>query len=197
MAIVAGGVFYAPLPLIAQKGGGETPLIPVADIPNDSGGATAPSEVPLEVNPEEAPELVPPQQVNNGGGTSAPAPAATQATPPPAPAPSTPEPSPTPVAAQAPEEPDTPVEEPPDETPTETPTTPEPDEDEPDPEEFEEEFDEGPAPGEPESPAVTVPEVSAGPQLPRTGPELPAIVLSGLSLTAAGMALRALARERA
>ena len=203
-AILVGGVFYAPLPLIAQKGGEQAPLIPMADIPNDSGGATAPSEVPLQIDPNEAPELVPPQEVNTGGGTSAPAPGATGATPAPAPAPApvatatpalSPEAAPEPVVAQA-EDPDTPVDDNPDETPTDTPTTPEQDEDGTDPEEFEEEFDDGPEAGEPESPAVTVPEATAGPQLPRTGAEIPPIVLSGLSLMAAGMSLRALTRKR-
>ena len=55
-AILVSGVLYAPLPLIAQKGGGQAPLIPVADMPNASGGATAPSEPPLEVDPSEAPD---------------------------------------------------------------------------------------------------------------------------------------------
>src|SRR5215208_3066465 len=99
MAIVAGGVFYAPLPLIAQNGGEATPLMPVTDIPSDSGGATAPPEAPLEVDPNEAPELVPPQEVNTGGGTSAPPPAATQATPKSEPVTT---PTPAPAAAPAP-----------------------------------------------------------------------------------------------
>ena len=37
MAIFCSGVFYAPMPLIAQNGGGPTPLIPVADMPADNG----------------------------------------------------------------------------------------------------------------------------------------------------------------
>jgi hypothetical protein len=213
MAIVAGGVFYAPLPLIAQNGGGgNAPLMPVADIPNNSGGATAPSEAPLETDPDKAPQLVPPEQVNSGGGTSAPAAPATPAPPTPAPAPApapaapaTPEPAATPAlspeaerrgrssddavvlapAEPAQDETDTVPEEPTDTT-----------EEEPPPEEFEEEFDDDvPSPGVPESPAVA-PQASAGPRLPMTGPEIPAIVLSGLSLMAAGMALRALVRER-
>ena len=63
LAIFCSGVFYAPLPLIAQNGGGSAPLIPVADMPSSGGGATAPSEPPLEVDPQQAPELVPPQEV--------------------------------------------------------------------------------------------------------------------------------------
>ena len=61
LAMFFSGIFYAPLPLIAQNGGGSTPLIPVADMPADNGGATAPSDPPLEVDPQQAPELVPPQ----------------------------------------------------------------------------------------------------------------------------------------
>ena len=201
-AILVSGVLYAPLPLIAQNGGGQTPLIPVADMPNAGGGATAPSEPPLEVDPSEAPELVPPEQVNTGGGTAPPAdpepvaPAeptepepevqaqtalAPEATPPVAAAP-----------AQAPEEPL----EPEPEQPTSPPTVP--DDDEPDEEEFEEEFDEDfdevPEAGEPDA----APQVTAtGRQLPRTGADLPAVLLSGLALTASGMSLRALCRGRA
>ncbi len=66
-AILVSGVLYAPLPLIAQNGGGQVPLIPVGDMPNAGGGATAP---PLEVDPSEAPELVPPDQVDAGGGAA-------------------------------------------------------------------------------------------------------------------------------
>ena len=40
MAIFCSGVFYAPMPLIAQNGGGPAPLIPVADMPGDNGAAT-------------------------------------------------------------------------------------------------------------------------------------------------------------
>jgi hypothetical protein len=206
MAIVAGGVFYAPLPLIAQNGGGgSVPLMPVEDIPtDDSGGVSAPSGPPLKVDPAEAPELVPPDQVSgeeNGGTTapapSAPAPAPTAtarvAVPAPVPAATAPEPTPAPAPApptdaapaQAPEEPA------PDEDPEEAP---EPDEDETDPEEFEEEFDDVPEAGEPDSPAVQPRVTSAGPQLPQTGAELPALLLCGLSLTASGLALRALCR---
>jgi hypothetical protein len=79
--------------------------------------------------------------------------------------------------------------------PDEEPTAPEPDEDTQDEEEFEEEFNGIPEPGEPESPTVA-PRASAGPQLPRTGADLPALLLSGLALTVSGMSLRALARER-
>jgi len=64
-----------------------------------------------------------------------------------------------------------------------------------DEEQFEEEFDGIPEAGEPESPSVS-PEVSAGPQLPRTGADLPALLLSGLALTASGLSLRALCRPR-
>jgi hypothetical protein len=202
MAIVAAGVFYAPLPLIAQNGGGSAPLMPVADIPtDDSGGVSAPSEPPLKVDPAEAPELVPPDQVGgeeNGGttapapGAHAPAPSATARVAVPEPVPATapvPEPTPAPASeaptdaapAQAPDAP----------TPDETP---EPDQDESDPEEFEEEFDDVPEAGEPDSPAVQPQVTSAGPQLPRTGAELPALLLCGLSLTASGLALRALCR---
>jgi outer membrane biosynthesis protein TonB len=194
MAILAGGVFYAPLPLIAQNGGGQAPLIPVADMPTDSGGAAAPAEPPLEVDSAEVPELVPPSEV--GGGAEAPAsPAAPAAPAPPAaatPAP-VPAPGPAPAAAEPAQVPEEPAE-PPEEAPTDSPT-PTPDEDETDPEEFEEEFDDAPQPGQPELP--TAPRVTAGPQLPRTGADLPALLLSGLSLTAAGMSLRALCGGRA
>ena len=197
MAIFCSGVFYAPLPLIAQKGGGPTPLIPVADMPTDSGGATAPAEPPLEVDAEEVPELVPPQNVGGGAEAPARAPASAPApAPEPLPAPA-PEPAPAvdpaPAAepAQAPDEPDVPA---PDEEPTDGPTTG-PDEDEQDEEEFEEDFGEGPEAGEPDAPGVA-PRATAGPQLPRTGAELPALLLSGLALTASGMSLRALCRGR-
>lgn len=200
-AIFCTGVFCAPLPLTAQNGGGPTPLIPVADMPN-SGGATAPSEAPLEVDPEAVPRLAPPAEV--GGGAEAPtrAPAPSPA-PAPAPAPS-PEPAtaPEPVAevpapttaapAQAPEEPVGEVPPPDDEPAEEEPTTPDPESDEPDEEEFEEEFEDGPAPGEPQEPGVTLGAPEAGPQLPRTGGDLPAVLLSGLAMAAAGMSLRAL-----
>jgi membrane anchored protein len=204
MAIFCSGVLYAPLPLIAQNGGGQTPLIPVADMPSDNGGATAPSEPPLEIDPEEAPELVPPQSV--GGGAEAPS-----RTPAPAPAPA-PEPAGEPTAAvampqpePAPAEPaqagdqEPEGEEPAGQVPDEAPTAPEPqqepDQQAEDDEEFEEEFDDVPEPGEPNAPSV-VPEASAGPQLPRTGADLPALLLSGLALTASGMSLRALCRGR-
>jgi LPXTG-motif cell wall-anchored protein len=207
IAIFCSSAFYAPMPLIAQNGGGQTPLIPVADMPSDSGGATAPSEPPLEIDPEAVPELTPPAEV--GGGAAAPA-----SPPVPAPAPeSEPEPAPAPAPAAVPEpEPvvthspaalpadpaqDEPVgdDEPtPDDEPTDEPT-PEPESDEPDEEEFEEEFDDGPAPGEPQPPTVA-PAERAGPQLPQTGADLPALLLSGLALTAAGLSLRALVTER-
>ena len=208
MAIFCSGVFYAPIPLIAQNGGGQTPLIPVADMPSNSGGATAPADPPLEVDSEEVPELVPPQQV--GGGVEAPARArapAPAAAPAPAPAPAEPPPpaeAPPPVEpltaapAQAPDDPvgQVPV---PDQGPTDGPTTPGPDEDEQDEEEFEEDFEEdfgeGPEAGEPDAPGVA-PRATAGPQLPRTGADVPALLLSGLALTASGMSLRALCRGR-
>jgi hypothetical protein len=205
MAIFCSGVLYAPLPLIAQNGGGSTPLIPVADMPADNGGATAPSDPPLEVDPQAAPELVPPQEV--GGGAEAPAarPPAPVPTPEPAPTPAPePAPAPEPTAAvamparpaepaQNPDEP-TGDEEPtvPDETPT---TTPQPQQDNQDEDQFEEEFDDVPQAGEPNAPNVA-PEATAGPQLPRTGGDLPALLVSGLALTASGMSLRALVRTR-
>ena len=207
LAIFFSGIFYAPLPLIAQNGGGSTPLIPVADMPADNGGATAPSDPPLEVDPQQAPELVPPQEV--GGGAEAPA--ARQPDPAPAPAP-TPEPAPAPEPASAPEptaavamparpadpaqNPDEPTgdQEPtvPDETPT---TTPEPQQDTQNEDQFEEQFDDVPEAGEPNAPSVA-PQATAGPQLPRTGGDLPALLLSGLALTASGLSLRALVRTR-
>lgn len=207
MAIFCSGVFYAPLPLIAQNGGGQTPLIPVADMPTGNGGATAPSEPPLEVDPDAAPELIPPEEV--GGGAEAPhktvSPAAPAAEPAPAPAP---EPEPTaevampqtvPAApAQVPDEEaagDEPVGQVPDEAPTAPEPQPQPDEQNRDEEQFEEEFDGVPAPGQPNAPSV-VPEATAGPQLPRTGADVPAVLLSGLALTASGMSLRALCRGR-
>jgi len=70
MAICCSGLFYAPLPLNAQNGGGPTPLIPVADMPSDNGAATAPSDAPLEVDADKVPELVPAGEV--GGGAQAP-----------------------------------------------------------------------------------------------------------------------------
>jgi hypothetical protein len=210
--IFCAGVFYAPLPLIAQNGGGNTPLIPVADMPADSGGATAPSEPPLEVDPQEAPELLPPQEV--GGGAEAPAPRETapapSPTPEPAPAPApvpAPEPAPEPTAsvaipsrpadagpAQNPDEP-TDDEEPSGTAPDEAPTAPGQEENNQDEEQFEEEFDDVPEAGEPNAPSVA-PQATAGPQLPRTGADLPALLLSGLALTASGISLRALVRTR-
>jgi hypothetical protein len=197
MAIFCSGVFYAPLPLIAQKGGSQTPLIPVTDMPSDSGGATAPADPPLEVDSEAVPELVPPQHVGGGAEapTRAPTPAPEEPAPAPAPAPAA-TPAPAAEPAQAPDDPELPV---PDEEPTDGPTTPGPDEDEQDEEEFEEEFEEdfgeGPEAGEPDAPGVA-PRATAGPQLPRTGADLPALLLSGLALTASGMSLRALCRAR-
>jgi LPXTG-motif cell wall-anchored protein len=205
MAFFCSCVLYAPMPLIAQNGGGETPLIPVADMPNSSGGATAPSEPPLEVDPEAVPQLAPPSEVGGGAEapTSAPAPA-----PAPAPGPEPtvpqahaavpdPEPAVTPPPAALPAEPaqDDPVgdDEPtPDDEPTDEPTDQAPESDEPDEEEFEEEFEGGPAPGEPQEPGVTPGVEPAGPQLPQTGSDLPALLLSGLALAAAGLSLRAL-----
>jgi hypothetical protein len=204
MAIFCSGVLYAPMPLIAQNGGGPTPLIPVADMPADNGAATAPSDPPLEVDADKVPELIPPREV--GGGAEAPSHA-----PSPAPAPA-PEPAPAPTPAAEPEpEPIAHVavpprdaqpaqdegEEPVGSVPDETPTTPEPepDQDAQDDEEFEEEFDNLPEPGEPESRGVA-PQATAGPQLPRTGADLPALLLSGLALMVSGMSLRALCRER-
>ena len=205
LAIFFSGILYAPLPLIAQNGGGSTPLIPVADMPNDNGGATAPSDPPLEVDPQQAPELLPPQEV--GGGAEAPSRTPAPApTPAPTPAP-VPEPAPEPTAAvavpqstpRAAEPAQAPDEEPqgdeptvPDETPT---TTPEPQQDTQDEDQFEEEFDDVPEAGEPNAPNVA-PEATAGPQLPRTGGDLPALLLSGLALTVSGMSLRALVRPR-
>lgn len=204
MAIFGSGVFYAPMPLIAQNGGGPTPLIPVADMPGHNGAATAPSEPPLEVDADKVPELIPPQEV--GGGAEAPshAPSPTPApAPEPAPVPApAPEPEPEPIANVAmPPRDAQPAqdegEEPVGSVPDETPTTPEP---EPDQgtqgdEEFEEDFDDLPEPGEPESPTVA-PRATAGPQLPRTGADLPALLMSGLALMVSGMSLRALCRER-
>ena len=202
MAIFCSGVFYAPMPLIAQNGGGPTPLIPVADMPGDNGAATAPSDPPLEVDADRVPELVPPREV--GGGAEAPShpPRPTPAPEPaPAPAPAA-EPEPEPIAHVAMPQPDAQPaqdegEEPVGSVPDETPTTPEPapDEDTQDDEQFEEEFDNLPEPGEPESRAVA-PQATAGPQLPRTGADLPALLLSGLALTVSGMSLRALSRTR-
>ena len=210
-AIFCSGVLYAPMPLIAQNGGGPTPLIPVTDMPSDNGAATAPSEKPLEVDADKVPELIPPQEV--GGGAEAPshapepAPAPTPTptpTPAPEPAPTAaPEPEPEPTAAVAMPSPDAmPAqddgEEPVGSVPEDEPT-PVPDEEtgSQGEEEFEEEFDGIPAPGEPERDgAVTPTQATAGPQLPRTGADLPALLLSGLALTVSGMSLRALVRER-
>lgn len=205
MAIFCSGVLYAPMPLIAQNGGGPTPLIPVADMPGDNGAATAPSDPPLEVDADRVPELVPPREV--GGGAEAPS-HAPSPTPAPAPAPA-PEPAPAPAPAAEPEpEPIAHVavpprdaqpaqdegEEPVGSVPDETPTTPDPDTQ--DDEEFEEEFDNLPEPGQPESSPTVAPRATAGPQLPRTGADLPALLLSGLALMVSGMSLRALCRER-
>ena len=205
IAICGTGVFCAPLPLIAQRGGGETPLIPVADMPNAGGGATAPSEPPLEVDAEEVPELIPPRQV--GGGAEAPGqePEPTRApapAPEPAPAPAPVEPAAEPTASVAMPQPaadaqaaqDDEPEEPVGEVPDDAPTAPEPDEDEQE-EEFEEEFDDVPEPGEHDAPVVR-PQAEAGPQLPRTGADLPALLLSGMALTVSGMSLRAVVRGR-
>jgi len=219
IAIFCSGVFYAPMPLIAQNGGGPTPLMAVADMPSDNGGATAPSDPPLEVDPDKVPELVPSRDV--GGGAEAPPtrPQPAPAPPPePAPAPepapeAAPEPAPAPEAASTPPpEPtasvampqrdaqprDTPVGSVPDEVPTppDTDEQDQGDQNNQDEEQFEEEFDGIPEPGEPESRAVT-PEATAGPQLPRTGADLPALLVSGLALTVSGMSLRALCRPRA
>jgi hypothetical protein len=201
MALFCTSVFYAPMPLVAQNGGGETPLIPVADMPTDSGGATAPSEPPLEVDPNAVPQLAPPSEVGGGveAPTSAPAPVAAPE-PEPAPAPvepqaraAVPEPAPSvtppptaPPAESAQDEPGEDEEPAPDDEPSEQES------DEEDEEEFEEEFEDGPAPGEPQDPGVTPGAEPAGPQLPRTGGDLPALLLSGLALAAAGISLRAL-----
>ncbi len=216
LAICCSGLFYAPLPLSAQNGGGPTPLIPVADMPSDNGAATAPSDPPLQVDPDKVPELVPSQDV--GGGAQAPSRAPTPApTPAPAPAPApAPEPEPaTPAPAPEPE-PTASVampqrdaqpaqdegQEPVGSVPDEVPTPTEPDQQDQgnqnnqDEEQFEEEFDGIPEPGEPESRAVA-PEATAGPQLPRTGADLPALLVSGLALLVSGMSLRALCRPRA
>ena len=95
--------------------------------------------------------------------------------------------------AQNPDEP-TGDEEPtvPDETPT---TTPEPQQDTQNEDQFEEQFDDVPQAGEPNAPNVA-PQATAGPQLPRTGADLPALLLSGLALTVSGISLRALVRPR-
>ena len=205
MAIFCSGVFYAPLPLIAQNGGGQTPLIPVADMPSGNGGATAPSEQPLEVDPDAAPQLIPPEEV--GGGAEAPHKSVHAAVPEPEPAPAPdPEPEPTaevamPIPAAPAQVPDAqpggedPVGQVPDEAPTAPQPQPNPDEQSRDDEQFEEEFEGVPEPGEPNAPSV-VPEATAGPQLPRTGADVPALLLSGLALTASGMSLRALCRAR-
>lgn len=209
LAICCAGLFYAPLPLNAQNGGGPTPLIPVTDMPSDNGAATAPSDPPLQVDPEKVPELVPSRDV--GGGAEAPSATATPA-PAPAPAPEptpttpTPTPAPEPTASVAmpprqaqPAQDD--GEEPVGSVPEETPA-PEPEEqdqgnqNDQDEEQFEEEFDGIPEPGEPESPSVS-PQATAGPQLPRTGADLPALFVSGLALLASGLSLRALCRPRA
>jgi hypothetical protein len=211
LAICCSGLFYAPVPLNAQNGGGPTPLIPVADMPSDNGAATAPSDPPLEVDADQVPQLIPSEEV--GGGAQAPAPA-TSPTPTPTPAPEpAPAPAPTTTPAPAPEPEPEPAaavalqpreaqpaqdegEEPVGSVPEEVPTPTEPDEDTQDEEQFEEEFDdEIPEPGEPESRAVA-PRATAGPQLPRTGADLPALLLSGLALTVSGMSLRALCRAR-
>ena len=205
LAIFFSCIFYAPLPLIAHNGGGSTPLIPVADMPADNGGATAPADPPLEVDPQQAPELVPPQEV--GGGAEAPA--APQPAPTPEPAP-TPAPAPEPASAPEPtaavamparpaepaQNPDEPTDDEEPTVPDEAPTTPpEPQQDTQNEDEFEEEFDDVPQAGEPNAPNVA-PEATAGPQLPRTGGDVPALLLSGLALTASGMSLRALVRTR-
>jgi hypothetical protein len=78
--------------------------------------------------------------------------------------------------------------------PEEVPNPTEPDEDTQDEEQFEEEFDdEVPEAGEPNAPSVA-PQATAGPQLPRTGADLPALLVSGLALTVSGLSLRALVR---
>jgi membrane anchored protein len=205
LAICCSGLFYAPLPLTAQNGGGPTPLIPVADMPSDNGGATAPSDPPLEVDPGKVPELVPSQDMGGGAEapstTPAPAPAPTPAPTTPTPAP---EPEPTASVAMPPRDAQPSQdqgEEPVGSVPEEVPNPPETDEQDQgnqnnqDEEQFEEEFDGIPEPGEPESPAVA-PEATAGPQLPRTGADLPALLVSGLALLVSGMSLRALCRPR-
>ncbi|HYH60218.1 MAG TPA: hypothetical protein VD790_13490 [Thermoleophilaceae bacterium] len=203
VAIACSGVLYAPLPLIAQNGGGEAPLIPVADMPDSSGGATAP---PLEVDPERVPELVPTGDAGEAeaphGGADAPGPDAPDAVPVPAPdpapvAPPAPEAAPAlaPAAdlAQDPTVPEDPVD-PPDQAPTDDPT---PDVEEPDDEEFEEDFgDLDESDDAPDDPVATGPTPRAGPQLPQTGANIPPVLLSGLALTAAGMSLRSLCRGR-
>ena len=200
IVICCAGLFYAPLPLVAQRGGEQAPLIPVVDMPTNSGGATVPSDPPLEVEPDAVPELVPPQEVrapgDSGGGPADPAPPDPEPVPEATPAPT---PGPAPPAAEPAQ-----TQEPTDEEPVDVPETPEtpeepeePEADEPDEEEFEEEFDDVPEPGDPDAPEVTPRATDTGPQLPRTGADLPALVLSALSLLMSGTALRALCSTRA
>lgn len=195
VAVAAAAIFQAPLPLIAQDGGGSPALVPVSDIPAGAEpvpgtGAVeapaAPPPAPPAPAPEDAPALVPTEDV------AAPQP------PPPADMPAAvPDPDAAPqlrpraeLAQDQPTGPDLPEDQEPNEAPDPTP------DEETDPEEFEEDFNGGgepdPAPGG-GTPAPRADRAAAiAERLPETGVRLAALALASLALLSWGTGLRLL-----
>ena len=211
-AAALAAILYVPVPLGAHPSGGTSALVPVSEIPPEvrvpagTGAAEAPvaaapapepaapePAAPAPEVPAEAPELVPPAEMETApepaaGAVQAPEP---EAEPEPTAAPAL---QPKAQLAQVGTVPDSPPEQAPDQ---ETP----PDrqgQDEDDPEEFEEDFDDPPPEEQEETPRIAPRQraVPAADRLPQTGRELLVLSMIGLGLTLVGTGLRGASRPR-
>ena len=188
-------VLYVPVPLVAQPGGGTKALVPVSEIPPkvEVPVGTGVAEAPTAGAPEQAPNLVPTQEIeqeaaSRAGAVTAPAPESTTAEPQAVPALQ-------PNAELAQEV--TVPEPPPEETPNQE--TPPDGQDEDDPEEFEEDFDDVPPEEDQEGTPRIAPRQRAAPagdRLPQTGRELLVLGLIGSGLMLFGTGLRGIAQPR-
>ena len=208
LALVAAALaaaLYVPVPLVAQPTGGTNALVPVSEIPPqvsvpagtgaaEAPAAAAPAPAPAAPTaPAEAPELVPPAEMEAdaepaGGAVQAPEP---EAEPDPTAAPAL---QPKAQLAQVGTVPDSPPEQTPDrETPPDRQG-----QGEDDPEEFEEDFDDVPPEEQEETPPIAPRQraVPAADRLPETGRELLVVSLIGLGLTLVGTGLRGVSRPR-
>jgi LPXTG-motif cell wall-anchored protein len=191
-AVILAALFHAPLPLVAETGGGTPALVPVQDMPPPAPAVNGAAEAPVAESapvpapapapaptpvPADTPELVPAEEM----GTAA------------APVPETPPESVPQLQAMPAQEPV------PDDPAVEEPATPPadevPDKEETDPEEFEEEFDDEPQEdSEPEdaapAPNDTPAAPAAQPRLPQTGTNLINLAGTGVALLVLGMWMR-------
>lgn len=200
VAAAIAAVLYVPVPIGAHESGGTNALVPVSDIPQQVKvpAGTGVAEAPPAAAPEQAPELVPPQeidQIDQEAATRAGAVAA------PEPEPSTAAPEAVPALQPKAElaQEGTVPEPPPEKTPNQERPPDRQGQDEDDPEEFEEEFDDVPPEEDREGTPRIAPSqgaVPAGDRLPQTGRELLVLGLIGSGLMLIGTGLRGISRPR-